>query len=615
MRVVGLIDSRSNKICLFLLVLVLNLFVFFASAQSPDEPKSFEQALLRAESLLYENIDHASVLFDALATAHKSPVQQERYLILEIKILAYQGKLELAQQKLFYLLENEISNDSRSVAYYLQARLYQSQQRYDKAFKYINLAVQIPQKFVSASSKIQVLLLAAELKVEELEFEQALSFTRQAVKLASLLGDNGKKCTIFESMTYIYARMEPNKEAATIGDNAIEFCEAINSEVLLVDLYAARAVIYQKNHNYQQQLLLAQKSLGLQRKTSNVINKLQVELILLDAFVGLKEWHKGSKLIQQIHLSELPINGIADQAELARLSSAILIGQGRTGAGFLEYKKYVMLETQFSAHIHSDNFNYFSRAFDNEIAKNSDKLKQLLHDKQEIVRVNDELAFLCLVLLALFLVFLAIIATLAYRSNHKVITVFDQKIDSLTNLYLYHQSFEYVMSQKRLVYNPKQRYAVLLIDINKFSVFVENFGHDEGDKLLQYLASKLKALLQEYGIILRQRDDRFVALLANCSHQRVKQLAKDSLQLLENYNLNKRHLSIGLNIGWYYSAELDVANSSELDFGLACANQALQQVISCASGIALEYKLADGAPSSKLLHYPDDHTLQIEASF
>lgn len=618
MKSTSLIGYIQGKILLALSVALLNIPISPANAETSKVSVPLEQNLQRLELLVYQSIDQAAALFETLVPAKKTKIQQERFLIVGVKILAYQGKFELAQERISYLLKHGPSNNSKSIAYYLKARIYQSQQRYDMAFKYVNIAVQIPQNLVSVANRTQVLLLAAELKVEELDFPQALFFAKKAAKIANTLGNNMQKCTAFESMAFIYARMEHDEAAtataADISDSAIEFCEVVNSEVLLVDLYAARAVVYQKQQDYQRQLLFAQKSINLQNKTNNIVNKLQVEIILLDAYVGLNQWQKADQLLQNIWLDESTIKREGDYSELARLASVIAVAQEDISKGLLEYKKYVLWEKKVVAHVNSDKYKYFSSEFNSEISRNSDKLKRLILDNRSLTIENDELSFVSLLLLSATVIISISVAAYAYRNNNKVTTIFDVKVDSLTNLYLYRECFEYAMSQKRLVYNPKHQYAALIVDIDNFNGFVENYGYDQSDLLLQYLATRLKQSFQEYGIVLRQRDGRFIVLLASRNHEQVNRIAHESLNLLLGYTCSKQVIDFRLNIGWYYSEKLDVSKPSELDFGLACANQALEQIINLARGGAMEYRPPHIDSIGNQQPLVDDHTLQISST-
>jgi len=145
------------------------------------------------------------------------------------------------------------------------------------------------------------------------------------------------------------------------------------------------------------------------------------------------------------------------------------------------------------------------------------------------------------------------------------------------------------MSQKSLVYNPKQQFAALSIDIDAFDTFNNSFGHHQGDVLLAKFANLMKSRLKDIGVVVRQRDDRFIIFLANCDHQYVTNISDETLVLLNDYGDESMDCNLQVNIGWYYSAGTDITSANELNYGVACANKALLQGKEIMRGSAVEF--------------------------
>ena len=57
------------------------------------------------------------------------------------------------------------------------------------------------------------------------------------------------------------------------------------------------------------------------------------------------------------------------------------------------------------------------------------------------------------------------------------------------------------------------RIAVLFLDLNKFKVLNDTYGHDTGDLLLVEVARRLKHLVRESDMVVRLGGDEFVILL------------------------------------------------------------------------------------------------------
>jgi len=87
------------------------------------------------------------------------------------------------------------------------------------------MVVQIPQSQVPIGNQIQILSLAAELKLEEHNLAEALYFAQRSAKIVDSKGSTLQQCMAHESIAYIYARMQPSVKFELASDQAIVRCE------------------------------------------------------------------------------------------------------------------------------------------------------------------------------------------------------------------------------------------------------------------------------------------------------------------------------------------------------------------------------------------------------
>lgn len=575
---------------LWALVITLLLKYTPSNAQSLAQ---VEQQLSIAEEVLYQDIAKSFTILEQLALVEKTPKQIERYLILEVRIHSYRGEFELAQQKLRVILAMGLSDESLSHAFYLQARLFQGEQKYHKAFDFLKSAIDIPGEFVSYENRVQVYMLAGELNVEVNDFEQAIYFANKALALVTKKGNLQEQCRVHETIAFIYTRMGANDKFQHASEQAIALCEDAKSFVLLVELYAGRAVFHHQRQEYAQQKEMIEKSIALQIETNNFINKLQAQIILLEAYVGLEQWQKAQRFLELIWLDTSTKKGAYDRADLAQIASNIAMAQGDVAKGLAAYKDYIRAQLEVDKNKELESYQLFNSEYNSVLIESNQRLSSVEDKIQALNIENEQFMFWRLMLLSGFVFVFACAGIYTYRSSIQITTVTDDKVDALTNLYHYSHCYEYVTIQKSLLYNPKQQYAMLLMDIDAFTVFIDNFGHDKADVLLQHLAGKLREHFGSYGIVVRLRDDKFIAMVANCSHQQVADLANGALGLLRGYPSDKLVLNLSLNIGWYYDAGTDVYSTSQYDFALHCATTALMQVKTSNRGSAKEFKVHD----------------------
>jgi len=83
-------------------------------------------------------------------------------------------------------------------------------------------------------------------------------------------------------------------------------------------------------------------------------------------------------------------------------------------------------------------------------------------------------------------------------------------LTGLANLRLYRERFRQLLRQGR---RTGKRFAVLMLDLDRFKQVNDEFGHDMGDHLLRELARRIKACVRETDTVARRGGDEFAILL------------------------------------------------------------------------------------------------------
>jgi diguanylate cyclase (GGDEF)-like protein len=93
--------------------------------------------------------------------------------------------------------------------------------------------------------------------------------------------------------------------------------------------------------------------------------------------------------------------------------------------------------------------------------------------------------------------------------------------------------------------------AVVYIDLDRFKDINDTLGHAAGDEVIRAVASRLKAIMPETGVIARISGDEFAMLLTHCDSQAAIEgiLKRIQDQLVRPIQIDNNELFIGLSMG------------------------------------------------------------------
>jgi diguanylate cyclase (GGDEF)-like protein/PAS domain S-box-containing protein len=126
------------------------------------------------------------------------------------------------------------------------------------------------------------------------------------------------------------------------------------------------------------------------------------------------------------------------------------------------------------------------------------------------------------------------------------------RIDSLTGCDNRGYGLELLDRQLKLSHRSKSPLLLAFLDIDRFKSINDNFGHDEGDRVLKEVTGLFKSTLREIDIICRMGGDEFLLIFPNSSLKEaslIKERLNKNLTKL-NQTLKKPYkieLSIGLS--------------------------------------------------------------------
>jgi len=155
---------------------------------------------------------------------------------------------------------------------------------------------------------------------------------------------------------------------------------------------------------------------------------------------------------------------------------------------------------------------------------------------------TDIIATFAITTLLLPLFYLKFI-TRVHEKNHELSEVLlstehDANYDTLTGIANRKMYKEYIHKTMK----EKEPFALFFIDLNKFKVINDTYGHDVGDKVLQEATSRLSHVIDEDDFIARLGGDEFVIIT-----KRKKVFLKKFVEKIEQ-NVIGKHIVNGISV-------------------------------------------------------------------
>lgn len=139
---------------------------------------------------------------------------------------------------------------------------------------------------------------------------------------------------------------------------------------------------------------------------------------------------------------------------------------------------------------------------------------------------------------------------------------------------------EVFQSTYKEVKRENKSLAVLMIDIDFFKLYNDNYGHGKGDEALKKVAQALQITLKRpTDLVARYGGEEFVILLKDISEENVKKIALNLLQSIRELQITHEYSKVEqivtISIGVAYKTASSLINKIEL---LICADEALYDV-------------------------------------
>lgn len=134
--------------------------------------------------------------------------------------------------------------------------------------------------------------------------------------------------------------------------------------------------------------------------------------------------------------------------------------------------------------------------------------------------------------------------------------------DPLTGL-LNRRAFENTLNSE---FSRSKRHShdlsLIFLDLDKFKLINDHYGHDVGDDALVYVADTLQDIVREEDIVARFAGDEFVVILPETKADKAETLMKRIQAYLNNHPLNHNGAKLTISLSYGITSTLDMGIDS-----------------------------------------------------
>lgn len=457
------------------------------------------------------------------------------------------------------------------------------------------------------------------------DFVLALTNTYRALEYYEKTGDLEGQSRAYYTLCWAHWFADNFIEAIEFGQQAQTFAQRVNDLALEADILNNLGLAYKRAGNFELGYTVYGKALEIYRKTGDLLreNKVLINMalayglegeyeravacieermarkfdnLLVDGYTYLAwgQIYLGQEKYQQAAQNLRRALQIANQIELTQLSQTTLhtLGQLELAQGYPERAiPYLELALEQAIEIESNLGRYQSHQVLSDIFEQQEKYQEaLLHFKQfhevkeslfneknmgrlqflqtyhdaEIARREAEIYQLKNV---------ALEDEIKERKRLQSQLYRQATTDELTGVSNRRHFMELAQIEIKRALRHDQPLCLVLLDLDRFKVVNDTFGHDAGDHVLKTLANICMYNVRDIDIFARLGGDEFVLLLPNADSERAMQIMERiRMKLTANpmlYHENPLNVTMSFGIAPVHQGE------DSLDSLLRRADQAL----------------------------------------
>lgn len=389
--------------------------------------------------------------------------------------------------------------------------------------------------------RIKLLTAIGDVNFSLSEYQNAIEYYDEALSIN--LNDKNMEA-LSKSITIInkyqcYIELKEYERAAEINDELNYLLDYLDDDIKDDISILKNHILAQVNiceHNFEEAQRLLTESLEILEQDTYEFSLNKDIFINLDyaQLYGEQKLYEKSLLIYEDVLKESINRGLGLEEEIYWKISEIY-KEKQDLNNYIKYNELYINKKNDNTHIFKEDYmKYTTSIYESD----------LLKEKSDKDRLN-------LIIMIFTLIILSIIIFSKTKSVKKL--RYSNFTDSMTGLYNRKYLDHYINNnKKKLLLKP---ISVIIIDIDYFKKYNDNYGHIEGDKIIQEVAFTLKESVRKEDVTVRYGGEEMVLIIPDVSINITENIVKKIQENLRNKNIEHKYSEIDniltISIGIY----------------------------------------------------------------
>ncbi|HZP66694.1 MAG TPA: tetratricopeptide repeat-containing diguanylate cyclase [Rudaea sp.] len=370
--------------------------------------------------------------------------------------------------------------------------------------------------------------------------EKAREYLNHSIEHEQRVGDHESLFASVIQLGYIEQETGHADKALATDQRALEIATSLGERASIGSANLAIAGVYNDAGRHREALIALQKAEQDFAATADAADEGMVQFERGRALTGLGQAHKALENFSRAEAAFDASGNTRYQEMLHKAKAAALEADGQAAAALAEFKRYLSVHDEVERLRADEQAQMLRAQFDSERANLENarlKAEQALKDRQvqSLLRVR-QWQQIAMTLLAMVLGFLALLVLRQVRKLRRWKRM--ASIDPLTGVANRRGIEQFVAHAMRQARSRREALAVLALDLDRFKLINDSYGHAAGDRVLQHIARNLREGLRDDDLLGRMGGEEFLVVLPGSTLEQASDIAERLRSRIESLDLD-----------------------------------------------------------------------------